>query len=763
MRTGSILFMLGVLSLLQFTALPPLYSVWLLPLCLLLIWRGRWWRWPAWFVCGFLWALLRADFVITQKLATQLEGRPIVVEGRVVDLPAVQEKSVRFSFAIDKIVDRHGTHNRGPGKVRMSWYGDAPELLPGETWHLKVKLKRPYGFINPAGFDYEAWLFQQGIRATGYVIDKGGNVRLRASEGSYFQRLRFALRQKLMRLLPDRDAASLVLALAIGDRSTLSPQQWRVLKHTGTSHLLAISGLHIGFIAGLAFFISRWLWPLTGSYSLCLAAPRVAAIIAIICASVYAALAGFSVPTQRALIMLGMVLTLICLDRRTSSGHVVALALLLILVMDPFAVISPGFWLSFLAIVVIVYGMAFRVGNHGLWWRWGRVQWLVALGLAPMLAVWFQQVPLLGIAANSVAVPWVSLVSVPLILGGSTLLWLNESLGRLLLEWGSDSLDLIWRFLEIIAGVKAGVLPVPTPMLPVLLAAFIGVALLLMPRGLPGRYLGVIWLLPLIFPILELPKTGQFRLTLLDVGQGLAAVVQTRQHTLLYDTGPKYNDRFNAGSGVILPFLRHSGITRIDMLVQSHGDGDHIGGLDDVLDGVPVAKILTSIPERIRQPQADACQAGQSWQWDGVLFEIVHPAAHSRLRGNNRSCVLRISQENRAVLLTGDIERPAEQQLVRRYAEQLHANVLVAPHHGSRTSSSVSFIETVNPDYVLFPVGYHNRYGFPKKDIIGRYRERRIKTLDTARSGAIEVRINSNGLTIVKCREQLQRFWHTLY
>lgn len=760
MRTGSILFLIGAVSLIHLPGLPSLALLSLLPLCLLLIFTGHRLRWLACFLCGFLWTLLHAGSLVGDRLDAQIEGLPLVIEGRVVALPEQGKSFRRFEFVIEELVDAQGNSWDSPGKVRLSWYRSDQVLLPGETWRLHVKLKRPFGFMNPGGFDYEAWLFQKRIKATGYVLKTSENIRLQAATGSYIHRLRFELRHRLDTILNGIPVSGLIAGLALGDRSAISAEQWRVLTRTGTNHLLAISGLHIGFIAGLVFFISRWLWPFAGIFLHGIAAPRLAALNAMMAALVYAALAGFAIPTQRALIMLGVVLGLSFCYRRTSVSHTITLALLLILIIDPLAVMSVGFWLSFSAVIVLVYGMAFRVDVNSLWWRWGRAQLLVALGLLPLLVLWFQQVPLLSILANCVAVPWVSLLTVPLVLGGSILLFINEAAGRLMLELGSDSLALLWGFLEILADMKFTVLPVASPSLVAFMAAIVAVAILLMPAGLPARWLGGIWLLPLLFAPAELPEKGYFRLLLLDVGQGLAAVVQTRNHVMLYDTGPKYSERFNAGSGVILPYLRHSGIGKISILVQGHGDNDHIGGLLDVLDGVAVEKVLSSVPERITHPDVLACEDGQSWYWDGVLFEILHPGKASGLRDNNLSCVVRISQGRYSALLTGDIERLAEQRLVAAYAEKLASNVLIAPHHGSKTSSSAAFIDAVSPDYVLFPVGYRNRFNFPKQDIIDRYRKRNISMLDTVNSGAIEMQWHKSGLTIINYRKALHRFWH---
>lgn len=763
MRTITILFLSGILCLLQFSRLPPISPLFILPLLLLLTSRSLWLRWPAWIVCGFLWALFHADARLAERLDRQLEGQAVVVEGRIVSLPVEMGIATRFEFAIDKLLDGQGRTWPSPVKVRLSWYRQRPALVPGESWRLRVKLKRPYGFMNPGGFDYEGWLFQNGIGANGYVLDNAANRRLRAASGQYANRIRYNLRERIDQFITSQPGNALTQALTVGDRGAMTPEQWRVLTHTGTNHLLAISGLHIGFIAGLTFFIVRWVWPLLGLSALRIASPKAAALAAMAAAAVYAALAGFSIPTQRALIMLGVLMVLSLFSRHAGTTHLMAVALLSILLIDPFAPMAPGFWLSFAAIAVIAYGMANRVGNRGIWWRWGRVQYLVALGLVPLLILWFNQVPLLSIAANSIAVPWVSLLTVPLLLGGVILLLLNDTAGRWLLELGADTLDLIWLFLKAIAGLKLTMIPVAAPTLLILAAGVAGISLILMPKGMPGRWLGIIWLLPLFFAQPSWQQRRGFTLILLDVGQGLAAVVKTRKHTLLYDTGPRYSSRFNAGSGVILPYLRHAGVPRVDLLIQGHGDSDHIGGLDDILAGIQVDGIVTSVPERIDYPGTRPCQVGQRWRWDGVLFEVLHPRQGSRLQGNNRSCVLRVSYRGEAVLLTGDIEKAGEEALLIAAGEDLIAQVIVAPHHGSRTSSTPGLLAQVRPQIVLFPVGYRNRFGFPKEDIIERYRQQGAAILDTARSGAIEVHFQGNGIQLIRHRRRLRRFWHTLY
>lgn len=760
MRTGSVFFLLGVGCLTRLPELPSLALLALLPIVAALAWRWRWMVWGAWFLSGFLWALVRAEVTGLHGLDPALEGRVLEATGEIDSLPSARSGIVRFDFDVAELRDTSGRAVPSPGTVRLSWYYHAPEVIPGDRWKLTVKLKRPVGFMNPGGFDYEGWLFQQGIRATGYVVDRGPHGALGRANPWNIDRYRYAVREKLYAVLGPAPLGSLVTALAVGDQTAMTADQWRVLNRSGTTHLLAISGLHIGLFAGMCFLMVRRLWPVSAAACRLAAAPRAAAFGAVLGAVGYAAMAGFSVPTQRSVVMIIAWIIAASAYWRTGTSQVLAFALLAVLLFDPFSVLAPGFWLSFLAVAAIAWGMSHRVGQTGWWWRWGRVQVVVALGLVPVLVLWFQQVPLLGIAANLIAVPWVSLLSVPLILAGCAVLPLHGYTGELLLRLTLWTLDLLWPFLEAITGLDFNLVTLPAPTLPVLLLAAGGVVVLLLPKGIPGRWLGVFWMAPLFLPARPGPLDGEFHMALLDVGQGLSAVVQTREHVLVYDTGPRFSGEFSAGSAVILPYLRHLGIGRVNLLVQSHGDNDHIGGLPDVLDGIEVERIIAGVPEALPQRPVQPCHAGMVWRWDGVDFGVLHPPGDPSFAGNNRSCVIRISRGTHTVLLTGDIEREAEQALLHN-AAALRATVLIAPHHGSRTSSSTAFIDAVQPDLVLFPAGYRNRFGFPKQDIIARYQQHGARILDTGRSGAIEVRINDAGFSVRAYRRGSRRFWHT--
>ncbi|MEX2353830.1 MAG: DNA internalization-related competence protein ComEC/Rec2, partial [Gammaproteobacteria bacterium] len=552
MRIGSVLFLSGILTLVQFHELPSLFMVGLVPLFGALNIRSRLFRPALWYVTGFVWVLLVSHNILTQELAADLEGEEISVHGRVVSLPAISDLHIQFDFDISSVTDKDGNPRASPGKVRLNWYRPYKNVLPGEEYELVVKLKRPRGYMNPGGFDYEAWLFQQRIRASGYVRDDI-TVQGRYQRQFSFHSVRYYLREKLDRALPDSLVAKLVPALTLGDRSNMDNNHWRVLAATGTSHLLAISGLHIGLIAGFVFFLSRWFWALWPAGTNLIPAPRLAAGMSLLAAVFYALLAGFTIPTQRALVMIGIVILLNFMGRRIAGSYVFALALLGVLVYDPLAVLSPGFWLSFTAVLLILLALnssSCSAGSTSAYKRihqWGRVQVYIYIGLMPLLVIWFNQLPLLSLLANSIAIPWVSLVCIPLIILAVPVLLIHEPAGEFILGIGSNALGILWYLLEYLATTDNALMYLPDSSWIVLIASLSGIALLFLPAGLPGKWLGMICLLPLFLPWKDLPAKGEFDLTVLDVGQGLAVTVETQGHLLLYDTGPGFSSGFNAG------------------------------------------------------------------------------------------------------------------------------------------------------------------------------------------------------------------------
>ena len=756
--------LLGAISIFQLSSELPAPE-WLLPLLavtVLLYWVRRL-RILATFCFGLAWSLIHAHFLLPEPLPKELEGKDVEVVGVVDSLPVVDGSRLRFELRLEEAY-RLGEPVRIDGRLRLSWYQKEKdtEMRPGQRWRLQVRLKRAHGMANPGGFDYERWLYKRDIRATGYVRSGVVNQLLNESAGLPLQRLRHDLRQHLRQVLEERPQAALLIALAMGDRADITPEQWRVFTASGTNHLMAISGLHIGLVAGMAYllFTTIWRWSRAGER---IAAPKVGVVVALLAAAMYAALAGFAVPTQRALTMLIVGLGAMGLQRHVAWGRVLALAMIAVLLLDPFAMLEVGFWLSFAVVAAFLLFMGGTGSKDTLWLRWGRASWVAFIALLPLLALFFGQLPLISLVANVVAVPWTSLIVVPLTLLGTGLLNIAEPIAVIFLFMADQALSWQWYLLEkLVQWVPAHSVTAPPPLLIGL--ALIGVIWLLAPVGWPHRWLGLLPLFALLFHQPQRPAEGDFRFTLLDVGQGLAAVVETHNHVMVFDTGPRFSDRFDTGDAVVAPYLRSAGWHQIDTLVVSHGHNDHIGGVWSLLEALPAGRILTSVVHKLDRAAVapEPCRAGQSWQWDGVKFTVLHPDDPEgiHMHGNNDSCVVRITGEGGTLLLTGDIEAYAENVLLETYSDDLRSDVLVVPHHGSNTSSGPSFVAAVRPRMALFASGYRNRHRFPHPKVEQRYAGIGAAMLNTGYLGAITLDFRAMEGTTLRCeRVARRRYW----
>lgn len=756
--------LVGILTCQQLPSLPPVYWIW--PLIPLVVWGILRGSQPIYLAsciaAGFIWTFSHASLMLSKEIDPGIEGKDITVEGFIHSLPVLTEHGSRFEFRVQRLIVDEKTPSP-PNIIGLAWYKNVPKLSVGDAWRFQVRLKRPHGQRNPGSFDQEAWLFQRGVRATGYVRDSAINQQLSNRSYRYtIDRWRSYLAEQIKFAMEGSPFSGMVTALAIGDARDISRVQWDVFRRTGTTHLISISGLHISLVAMLVFTAIRWSWARSSKLVSFVPAQIGAAFVAVMVATVYAVLAGLSVPTQRAWIMVGVVMTLLVLRRNYQPSHILGCALFAVLLFDPFAVMSVGFWLSFAAVAIIFLVVNGRFSTGGLWWKWGRLHWIMTFAMAPLLVLFFQQASLISPLANFIAVPWVSFVVTPLALLGSLCMPLFPPLATLLLKIAGLSMFGLWPLLEWLANVPIAVWNVAMPSLWVLIVGLVGVLLLLLPRGVPIRWLGIVWLMPLVL-IERAPQAGEVWFTLLDVGQGLAAVAQTSTHTLVFDTGARFSKDSDAGNAIVVPFLRQAGIDKLDVLVVSHADNDHSGGARSITDEIPVAQVLASDVKQISWLKSDACEVGQQWVWDGVSFEMMNPPPGVKGRENNLSCVLRISNGYHAILLTGDIEAKAERWLVRNAAEMLNSDVLVAPHHGSKTSSTEEFLQAVQPRYALFPVGYRNRFGFPKQTVLQRYQERGIQTMDTASEGAIRFDVSQNDAPLVPhaYRRENLRYWHS--
>lgn len=738
-------FLGGIVSLQLFQSLPDIWLIFTLLLAVLgcyALFKRRIFAIILIFILGFLWMVINVHYVMHRSLPARLIQKKITIAGYVVSIPKTEGDSTKFIFSWNKM------------KISLSWYGKYPDLKVGDKWQLQVKLKPPHGSMNPGGFDYEKYLFQNRIRATGYV--NSGKLITSYWYNYPISRWRQRLANKIVHALPNNQFAGLLVALTVGSRNYISQTQWQVFRNTGTSHLVAISGLHIGLVSGFMFLILLFVWRRFAWLTLRMPAMQAAAVGALIAAVIYSIMAGLSLPTERALIMITVFMLALLWRRNIRPWQAFLLALLLVLIINPLATLNAGFWLSFAAVGILIYSFSGRIGAQGWWWQWIRPQLVIAIGLIPVLLLLFQQFSAASLLANIIAIPWVGFVVVPLaLLGslmphGSWLLWLAAKAMALIwlyLQWLSMQHGVIWQHAIVNNWV--------------LVTAMIGILLLLAPKGFPARWLGIIWLLPLLLFKPAGPKFGEVWFTLLDVGQGLASVVRTQHHVLIYDTGPKFNDNFDAGKAIVVPFLHMANIKQVDMLVISHGDNDHIGGAQSVLNMLRVKQIMTSVPQRFSQRPARYCQAGQIWDWDGVSFRFLSPLPNEDLQGNAASCVLQIQDGNTRLLLTGDIEAETEHLLVQRYGSKLHATVLVAPHHGSNSSSTIAFVNAVQPKYVLFPVGFLNRFHFPSAKVLARYKSIKALLLNTVNAGAITFKFNANKVSsVIETREKLSHYWN---
>jgi competence protein ComEC len=751
--------MTGVLLVQRLSQLPdPWWSALLLPLVVAGL-RSRW-AWVAcWLLAGAAWATLFARLLLATGLPAELEGRDLWLDGVIASIPQGEVGRLRFNMDVARLFDGESEY-AGPGRVRLSAYHSQRDFQVGDRWRLRVRLKRPHGFQNPGGFDYEGWLFHQHIRASGYLREHPGNRRLDSDPWSHpLDRLRARIVQRIQHRLGDHPQAGVLTALVTGVRDRIDPEQWRTLMYSGTNHLVAISGLHVGLVAGLVFFLCRWGWSRLGRAPLWCPAPKAAALGALLAASAYAALAGFAIPTQRALVMLAVVMLGVWRQRPVSPWRTLASALILVLLLDPLAVIDAGFWLSFTAVAVILIGVLGRRPDRRRWRQWWRVQWVIGLGLIPASLGFFQRLPLAAPLANLLAVPVVGFLVVPLALGGLLLelLFPHWPLAGWCWQAAAGVLQGLWPALHWIAQQPALQWFQFNPPLWLAAGAMLGIVLLLAPRGTPARWTGLVWLLPLFIWQPPQPTPGSLRVTLLDVGQGLAVVVRTRRHTMVYDTGARYSETFDMGRAVVVPFLRHQGVRQLDTLVLSHGDNDHVGGAASLMEDMPVKSLLASEPGRFAG--ARACRAGQRWRWDGVEFEILHPDPRVDWQGNDRSCVLMIRSPYGNALLPGDIEALAELSLARRLGDGLGSRLLLVPHHGSKTSSTSRFLRQVNPELALVASGYRSRYGHPHPEVVARYASLGIRLYDSPSHGAVTVEFGPRGLVSSSYRHQARRYW----
>lgn len=711
------------------------------------------------FSMGLLWTNWVAHHVLHWQLPKEMEAKPVQVIGYISSLPQTYSWGKRFIFAIEEI--NFAEKKYFPQvNVQLSWQNADQNCRVGDRYLLMVKLKRIHGSQNPGGFDFEAWAMQKKLRAKGNVISSQANHWLRHDNWIFpINQFRQTLANKIDQHLPMSKTAVWLKALMIGEHNAITKKDWQILRNTGTNHLMAIAGLHIGIIAGITFFIFDWLWRRHEKLMLKMPAKHAASYCALFFACIYSLIAGFSLPTQRACIMLCIFTAAVVSRKKIPPWHVWSLALLCVLILNPLVVLTESFWLSFGTIALIIYGMQNRLAPSGFWWKWGRVQWVIGVGLIPLTLILFQQCSLISFVANTIAIPWLTFFILPLCFLATLFIFVSPAIAKILLQTADQSLQLLWQVLATLSQLPMAVWHHDSGSYVNIMLACLGVIILLLPAGFKGKFSGFIFLLPIIFSEPKLPAADNFWLTVLDVGQGLSVVVQTKHHLLLYDTGPNFGESFDAGENIVLPFLFSIGAKKINTLVISHADNDHAGGAKAILAAFKIKNIFTSAPEKINFTLSDRCHEQQSWTWDGVKFKFIYPDVSSLNLGNDSSCVLLIENIKNRVLLTGDIEKYAEKKLLEN-PNNLSADVLIAPHHGSKTSALTKFITAIHPSIVVFATGYRNRYHFPHPSVITAYKKIKAQQLNTAETGAIQFHFTNEGNHHSLYRSQYRRYWH---
>ncbi|MFT3737118.1 MAG: DNA internalization-related competence protein ComEC/Rec2 [Rhodocyclaceae bacterium] len=711
---------------------------------------------------GLGYASLRAEWRLAEALPVALEGQDVQVIGYVADLPDRGLRSQRFQFVAT-------TRPAGvPERLLLSWYDGsgaarmAPTMRGGEQWSLSVRLRRPHGNLNPHGFDYEGWLFERDIRAVGYVRPKGDSRRvadLAEGVGPVVQRARQVIRERFERVLPQGEWSGVLSALAVGDQSAVPPSQWRLFSETGITHLMSISGGHVTLFAALVAWLVRLAWARFPALCLRLPAQKAAVASGVLAAFIYVLLSGFGVPAQRTLYMLLAVAAGLWSGRQTGPWRGLMLGLLVVLLIDPWAPLSAGFWLSFGAVAALSWaGMAALRSEQGVrGWLLAqlRAQWAILLLSLPLLLGIFQQFSLISPLANAVAIPVVSAVVTPL-----ALLFALIPLPSLA-ELAHAILSVLMQFIQWLGALPVATWQQAAPPIWLVCAAALGGFWALLPRGIPGRWPALLLIPPMLAWTPLRPASGEYAATVIDVGQGLAVHVQTAQHDLLFDAGPQYSLESDSGERVIHPYLRAQGVQRLQRLVVSHADTDHSGGAASLMTRMTVDELMSSLdtshPLVMQARQHVPCAKGQVWEWDGVRFEVLHPDASIQgLKENDRSCVLKVSGRNGRLLLTGDIELKAENALLESDAEVLRSDDLVAPHHGSRTSSQQAFIDAVGARRVIFTTGYRNRFGHPHPAVVERYVASGASLYRSDRDGAVRLQAG----TVDTERARNRRYWH---
>lgn len=754
----SIGFVSSIFSLYQLADWPNL--VWLLPgLVMAIIAFFMQFNRVVQFVSGGIigWIWLACWLFFSPQLAPGFMNQPVWLTGNVDSFVVehISENShftvSRFEFTLSDIEsesDHQAWWFRKP-KIRLSCYNCSHQFDINQSWRFKAKLKPIHGSMNPGGFDYEAWAHYQGLQARGYILAEQDAQYLGAILN--FQSLRQAFANRLKPLLASSSFEGIYSALLFADRQAINGEQWEVLQKTGTIHLMAISGLHIALVGLMGFALGRWLWRVPIKRFEYWPVQWFGAGGALVAVTLYSVLAGFSIPTQRAWIMALVMIGFLFWRRKLQFWPMLMLAAFLVVAWQPGSVLSQGFWLSFLAVALIFSWLSLPWARKLKGWQsLLAVQWVLSLGLMPALWWFYQQVPVYSLLANLIAVPFVSFIGLPLLFIIALIELIAPGLVMPLLKLS----DLLWRgvwwFLNMLTEWSFGYWVISARELwqvVLIYCVLFTVVLWRNVRFIKSARLGwvllalVVWFWPITSQQLQ---SQDVRISLLDVGQGQALVIETADHVLVYDTGPSFGDRFNGASIAITPYLRHQGWQKIDRLLVSHADQDHAGGTEQLLKDWVVDEKYSGQPKRLGLPGFEDCHTLEPWQWNGVQFGVISVRPFNPMTHNDLSCVLTVSVDEHRFIVTGDLSSQFENQLLQlKSAEEWKTQVVVAGHHGSRYSSSSQWLAALEPDYLLFSAGYLNRYGFPHPDVVARAEQQDIKMLNTACEGAIQFKLEA--------------------
>jgi len=751
-------FLLGVLWIQLASRLYPA-AVWLAAAALALL-LARWS--PAWRKIGALvgimliaasYATWRAQMRLDTRVPEALDKATVSCAGVVVGLPEYVDGGVRFQFR----PDGEGLEGTRIGRLAVSWYPEAAQVerrsqvYPGARLRLSLRPRRITSHFNPGGHDHAGAALAQGVAGRAYVLSLDTEAASEAS-GSIIDMKRARLRDWIERRV-DADMAGPMVAMVIGDQRGISAEQWSLFRETGTAHLVAISGLHVSIVAGLIGACVAMLWRRFPFLVQRLPARQAAIVAGVLAALCYAALAGFGLPVMRAVIMLGVAALALLLRRRSDPLRVLWMAMIAVLLFDPWAVLSAGFWLSFTAVFALLLVLSGRLGSRTRWQQFLIAQWAISMMTLPIALGIFGAPSIISPLANAIAIPWVSLVLVPV------LLLATATGSALLLSVSAWCLEQLMAVLTTMMAWSPAIIWIQPPLWLVVIACA-GLVLALLPAGTPLRRFGLLCAVPLLCWRPSSPTDGTARITVIDVGQGLSVLVQTARHTMLYDTGRAFYRGGDAGRSIVLPALRHAGVARLDMMVLSHDDNDHAGGASSVADELEIEHVVGGVGTRLMNRQLGRCESGDAWRWDGVEFSWVYPApGQVASTDNDRSCVLLIRAEDTSVLLTGDITQAAEAQLLSA-RELAGVSVVVAPHHGSQSSSSLPFVRHVSARHVVFAAGYRNAYRHPAQRVVERWQAHGARAWNTAEAGAVTIELDGQGAHVSGNAVAMRRYWH---